>query len=327
MEREDFDRDCAISIFNKAINDARDHCREQGREDDLWYIIKKKYFEPLRDGRPEPGVSELAEGLVKLTKAKISNLTTTANRCLLRALNRALVVWEGLDGMESDQERKAAFQEAMVMLRKRLQQLHGDMNSSRQINDESGFFVGDESSMGTTSDIGMPEVWMENPTAVLWALHLRSSLEDVDEIWREWASKATRPDWNPPKDVKRKKLMDLLFPPLGAGTVSLSVLKMLRDAAKSVGWDIHRQEERAKHGQDKELQEELKSHRKIMEAMYLVPIAAARIHHDAKLSTDDDAKFAKRFGKLLRSEWIDPSSKALIQEWMRRFGPDSTTRE
>jgi hypothetical protein len=173
----------------------------------------------------------------------------------------------------------------------------------------------------------MPEVWMENPTAELWELHLESSVNDIFAIWRDWAPQATGLDRNPPKDVKRKKLMDLLFPPLGAATVSLSVLKMLRDAAKSVGWDIHRQEERAKHGQDKELQEELKSHRKIMEAMYLVPIAAARIHHDAKLSTDDDAKFAKRFGKLLRSEWIDPSSKALIQEWMRRFGPDSTTRE
>jgi hypothetical protein len=323
MERERFDHDCAISIFNKAINDARDHCREQGREADLWYIIKKKFFEPLRDGQPSPGVGELAEGLVGIPPAKISNLVVTAHRCLHRALVQALVAWEGLDVIESDQERGEAFQEALVRLRERLLELQGDANSSRQINDESGFFVGDESSLGSKSATGTPEAWMENPTAVCWELHLQSSLQDVVATWHEWSPKATETDWNPLKSVKRQKLKDLLFPTQAAGTVSLPVLKALRDAAKSFGWDVHRQVEAAKRGRDSESREKLKSRRKILEAMYLVPIAAARVHHDAKLSTDDDGKFAKRFGKIWRAGWLDSSSEALIREWMIRFSPDS----
>lgn len=322
-EGDEFDRSSALNIFNKAINDARDYCLQQGRKDDLWYIIEKKFFEPLRDGCPAPGVGELAAGLPGKNPATISNLVVTAQRCLYRAIAESIMLWEGLDTIDSDEERKEAFREAMMRLRQRLLERNSGETSPRRDMGHSLAFAGSETSVADISGVAASETQMSDSTASLWDLLLQSSLNDVVAIWRDWARKAPEPVWGPLKAVKHQRLKEILYPPLSAAAVSLPVLKALRDAAKNFGWDLHRQVEAARRKADSGLEQELKLRRKVLEAMYLVPIAMARVRYDEKLSTDGDERFAIRFGKLRRAGWIDASSEALIKEWMLRFGPES----
>lgn len=320
-EGDEFDRSSALNIFTKAINDARDYCLQQGRKGDLWYIIEKKFFEPLRDGCAAPGVGELAVGLPVKDPGKISNLVVTAQRCLNRALAETLMLWEGLDTIDSDRERKEAFREAMTRLRQRLLEMNSKQTSPQYDMGHSLAFAGSETSVADMSRVVASETQMSDSTASLWDLLLQSSLNEVVAICRDWSPKASESDFGPLKAVKHQKVREILYPPLSAPSVSLSVLKALRDAAKSFGWDLHRQVETARRGADKVLTQELKSRRKILEAMYLVPIAMARVRYGEKLSTDDDERFATRFAKLRRAGWIDDSSDALIKEWMLRFGP------
>lgn len=312
---------CALQIFGEALDALKREFEEKGRFGDLWRLLELRFLEPIRSGGSPPDLHELGKRLGDIPLSKVTNLFVTAQRGLNRHLSRAIEQWHDVtSGDDMAHKRQMASTEQLSIVESSMDTIRRVLARyawHQQLKSAMGGMSGNFVDLAAKSGVRSADLF--DQAAALWSLHLESTLDANFEAWRALDSTGRNLVWPALGADKSMKLGELFISP----APSIEVLKAIRDFGKRAGAAQLRQLAKEKPRLNDEERSLMQSRQTLFEGLYLVPIAVARIRHNVKLTSDDDAKFVRLFRDLLDEHWPDEHSRAVVREWLARFAPRS----
>lgn len=279
----------AQNLIQKTIDAVYAECQTDDQEQ-IWEVLNQRILHPVLTGGTAPSYAQLVEQLGFNSAKEASNRLQTSIRKFNRILRNLIRDYLPI---EDDDELEQAIDAEIDDLRRVLRSAKAfSFNSQQKADSPPGSFVASLFRLREEQEKDDDQVEYER----VWQDLLETRIDSLLSI-----------DISPAETTSERSVAaqplhfrDIFLQP----APQLEVLKSIKEQAKLSAlrpYDPHSQ------------LDSLPYHINVL--LYTSAIAIADIRYGVRITRDDNAKIAPRVATILKSSWIDPTTRHILSEW------------